>query len=748
MTGRAWAWTIAVVLAVVALVAAGATVSSRRARTDSAYCTSCHDAERHPQPWRSAGGHDAVSCQSCHAVSFGATAKLAWSSLRGTPAPPHAAVDVRTCSSCHDSKSERGRLVHETAGHRGHAGLDKVDCLSCHKQSTHGPESAARSCTDCHDDDRLHKTAKDADSCTSCHNFALPKPGERRLTLMECIRCHADPKELAQSAGTTPPREGLLVSREMLHGGVDCKQCHQPHRAMPRDKPRAAPTAGAENVTAAQVSDPDGIAGGRVCRECHQIQIGTRGKPVPEGHENCVGCHGAHAPIDQFVVPCKDCHEEGRESARGPRSTALHHESCASCHVPHTWTAARSGCVQCHDEKASLLLEKSPAAHQDCTSCHAPHAPLPGGEACTSCHKERRGHLATAPSKHKNCASCHDPHAANVRPTASCAGCHTGQTRQVVSDGPEAHRKLGCGGCHQSHGSPRPSAGLCASCHKPQGKLVTSARPAEHRRCESCHKPHRFEVKNASAPCAACHQSIAAAPGAHDGACNKCHAPHGSPAVGRQACLGCHESIRLRPPAGGVAHANCGSCHEPHRPASQAPARCSSCHQDKAAVAKTWPAGSAHAGACNECHQPHAVGETKTCASCHSQQAASAKGGKHECKQCHAPHQQPPGAGKAWWQRCSSCHAPQSRDAKAGKVHADCNQCHKPHGFTTPSCNSCHKTATGKAGHRVKGHETCRDCHSTHSASLPSRAQCMRCHTDMTQHQPAAKSCQACHPFK
>jgi hypothetical protein len=746
----------------IVILAAGvlAFTNSRQAQRESSYCTSsCHTSDKHPEPWRAAGGHESVACQSCHRTTAGMTFKLAATRVTGGKPPAHGAIDVRSCSSCHDPSTERWRRVADTSGHREHARSDKVDCLSCHKQSTHGPQKADATCKDCHATDRLHHGVPDSETCTTCHNYSVDDSAKERLTLIACTSCHGDAHKLALSAGDKPVRPSMLVTDQMLHGGVDCKLCHQPHRALPKEskqatngdkpKPGVVPAALKPKPGNDAKAEPEQIvAGGQVCRQCHQIQIGTFGAPVPEGHTNCIKCHGAHAPIEQFVVPCKECHKEGREVERGPRSTALHHESCASCHVPHSWKAPRSGCVQCHEEKATLVQAKSPPEHQDCTNCHAPHEPLPKGQVCVSCHKNKGGHLALAPAKHKNCASCHDPHTANVRPLASCAGCHAGQNRQLVSDGPAAHEKKGCLGCHQPHSSPSTKAGLCASCHTKLGPLVAKAGPEPHRKCASCHKPHRFTIANPTQACSGCHKAIVASPGPHDGACNKCHSQHGSPLVSKAACEKCHQQIQLKPPPGNVQHATCSSCHQPHKDASAAPQLCATCHRGQATIAKAWPAQSAHAGKCNECHQPHAVRDVKTCASCHAKQASSASGGKHQCRQCHAPHQTPPGVGKAWWQRCASCHTSQTKQAKAGQVHADCSNCHKPHKFTAPKCNSCHAAATAKAGHATKGHDNCADCHSTHQATLPGRAQCMSCHKNMTQHHPTAQRCQACHPFK
>lgn len=735
---RRWGvWLVALACACLAAAAVGI---GQRASSESTSCTAaCHTDDALPPDFVAHANHDAVPCQSCHATSRRDALALALTGALGLTPRAHGTVNEKVCSTCHTGNSDRWRLVADTSGHRQHARADGVTCLSCHRESTHGAKKAAARCGDCHSDDRLHAHTARGDACVDCHNFASGDDKPPPATIARCDSCHADEQRLRRSRpGATLPAS-LVVNAEMLHGSVDCKQCHQPHRPMPTQTVRGATGKVDEEV----------LAGDRVCQRCHEVQVGALSDTVPDGHKNCVKCHGAHAPLDQFALACRECHEEGRAKPQGKQSTALHHESCASCHVPHTWRAARAGCVQCHDEKAALVQREAPTGHQQCQDCHKPHEAMPGGATCVTCHKNRRAHLASAPTKHKDCASCHDPHTTRADPKQACPTCHAGETRQVVQLGPSAHAERSCTGCHQPHGNPIPTTKLCAGCHRTQSSaLATTAPPEKHRDCRSCHKPHRFTIARAADACRSCHDSIVRAPGPHAAACDQCHTPHGSPLVSRTQCAGCHQNVKLKPPPGNAPHANCGSCHLPHRPAIEARGRCGSCHGDKLQVAKTWPLSSPHGGDCKKCHEPHAVRTIASCQSCHAAEATSAQGSKHRCNQCHAPHQSAPAGKAGWWGRCATCHGEQASQAKTGKAHERCADCHKPHRFAVPSCNTCHAGEIKKAGHAVKGHADCSNCHTTHLADLPDRARCLSCHKDMTQHQTAAKLCQACHPFK
>jgi hypothetical protein len=753
----------AAVAAVVVLVVMFASLRTKRYVTaDPRFCaTACHHTRAPGGDWH-ANGHQAVGCQKCHEIPLKTSLALYWKSIVGSTPASHAKVEPKTCIECHDKRPAEWRLVDETWGHRQHRALKGVDCLSCHAEGTHKDTKAVATCANagCHKAERLHQASTaDAESCVSCHSFAVSAKHMQQPTTTACEACHdgTKPYTKTESGAVRPMKE---VNELVLHGDVACQLCHNAHGL----KPKAPP-------------------GQPVCARCHQLEIWEASTPEaqrgPKGHWDCEKCHQPHAPLRTALDQCVKCHEKNSKGFVGDgktplpaaagsarKTTALKHSSCASCHQPHSWRAQRSGCVQCHAQKAELVRAQSPEQHGSCINCHEVHGPAPTGAVCLKCHDKTRGsHVALAPEKHKSCVACHDPHAPRAKDTrSSCAKCHATQLTQVMRDGPDGHAKNSCFGCHKPHESPAAPPDLCAKCHADKAKLVASAGPAKHKSCASCHERHVFKVKDPQATCLACHgpskpgvvnakasgAPLLPAGGAHQGDCKKCHAPHGSPNVPKSACFKCHDKLEAGFKAPNEQHATCRSCHTPHTAASAAGAKCATCHAPKVAVAAKWPVNSAHAQACNKCHSQHDVKTKKACSTCHAAEATSAIGGKHQCTQCHAPHTAPPGTGAAWWSRCNECHAAKVESAKLrGKTHSECKNCHQTHKFAVPTCLSCHKDMSTKGLHAVEKHAAaCNKCHDPHVKSEPERAQCLACHANRAAHQPDAKKCQACHVFK
>jgi hypothetical protein len=133
------------------------------------------------------------------------------------------------------------------------------------------------------------------------------------------------------------------------------------------------------------------------------------------------------------------------------------------------------------------------------------------------------------------------------------------------------------------------------------------------------------------------------------------------------------------------------------------------------------------------------------CASCHKAEAASAPAGHAPCEGCHATHD--PTAKPV---SCATCHTDKPK-TEHGRVVADCTTCHRAHGPngapSPPACASCHAQPPGL--HAVAQHAACSACHSAHETRPSSdRATCLACHRDRNNHEPAAKTCAGCHPFR
>lgn len=717
-------WAV-VVAALAVLLVVIAVPTTRWATGSRSFCAGgCHE----PQAAHlGTPGHETVACQSCHAVRAGTGLRLALSRLVGGKGPEHGKATAAACSSCHNPRDARWPRVALTRGHRKHEGAENVDCLSCHAKASHGGGKAAQTCVTCHADARLHDPKKldegASPQCLACHNFSAPHDdlptAHAGLTIEACGTCHGPG---AKKAGGVVP--GRTVRPDDLHGGVDCKLCHQPHSTLPANRP---------------------------CRSCHQVQLLSGNPNLPPEHLECTKCHVQHKPVAQAGSQCVHCHEQARAhtDAGVSQTTALRHDECASCHLPHTWKAAPNDCVTCHSDEATSVRTKSPERHQRCINCHEVHGAPPSGATCTKCHQDnaRKMLSSAAPTEHKRCIGCHKPHAPVLTVPQGCAECHKSELHQVVSLGPADHVKAGCDGCHTLHGDPKATTRNCVSCHKTQGASVARVTQLpRHQLCTSCHAAHVFSFDPKSPSCSVtCHKEITPTVGPHQGACTKCHAPHASPVVSREKCQGCHEKIRNKPPEKAPEHAKCSSCHKPHTMKETAQKACVTCHDDKPKVAATWPERSPHRDTCHECHQPHDVKAKIDCTRCHEKQAAQAQGGKHECKACHAPHKPPATDRKGWWNRCVGCH---EKEVTASQRHNQCPECHKPHAYKPPACTSCHAEEASKGSHLVKGHAECTKCHDAHAATKPTRTQCLACHEDKATHEPKAPVCYGCHTFK
>jgi hypothetical protein len=745
------------------LVLAGVAAFGARTRplvaTDPRFCASAchHELKGASEGWH-AKGHDGVACQKCHEVSFKVGASLWWKSLIGGKPASHAKAEAPACVECHEKDPAKWLLIDESAGHRKHRSAKDVSCLSCHGATTHTSTPSEKTCFECHKTERLHKAAPaSAESCFSCHRFAVSDKLAEKNSIDACGKCHQSTAALEASTTTPLPKPLKEVNDQALHGKVPCQLCHDSHGKKPKPPKEGQP----------------------VCARCHEFQIKQIGAEVKKelvGHRDCEGCHQPHAPLHTAQDRCVKCHEknakgifaDGKTDKTAPdgKTTALKHKSCASCHQPHTWRADKNGCQICHKDRAQMVATRSPSQHGSCTNCHEVHGPPPTGAVCVKCHEKTKGtHVALAPAKHKDCASCHNPHAPSPKETRdSCGKCHQTELAQVSKEGPVKHTLESCFSCHKPHENPAAPKDVCAKCHADKARLASTARPAKHQVCTECHEKHVFKVKDAQATCLACHgapkagATNAKAGGApvlpasttHGGDCKKCHAPHGPPTVQKAACFKCHDKLEAGFKPVNEQHGTCRSCHTPHMPAKGAGEKCAGCHAPKVAIAAKWPAGSPHAQACVGCHTPHDVKAKKACATCHTKEATSATGGKHQCVQCHAPHVAPPGTGAAWWSKCNECHSAKVESVKLqGKTHSQCKSCHEPHKFAVPACTTCHAEQVKKGLHTSPKHAaSCKSCHDPHVKAEPTRDQCLACHTDKRAHQPDAKKCQACHVFK
>lgn len=729
----AWGALIGLALTLMAL-AAGA---GRATRSDD-FCARCHASVPGHTP-----GHRAVGCAGCHDTRTSERLGLLAHALTKSPVTkPHSAVDRGACARCHQERAGDWRRLMTTEGHAQHArGAGATECVRCHAGSLHERPSARERCASCHRDVPMRSEPRDEASCVRCHAFAPSRAGER------------------PARATAAVAHGERVDAARVHGAMDCRTCHNPHRA--------------PGETAAR--------DGNDCSNCHRGSIAAQVAAGPEGHRVCLGCHAVHAERERAGIDCGRCHEPPPPMDRGRRaesrvtpwvtfvsgaanavpdarpdagapSAPLHPDwphdgACASCHRPHTWTARADDCRGCHAEPSNAL-PRGTVGHGECVGCHDPHGPLPNKSTCATCHAAPGAAARTAPPEpHRDCLSCHAQHSPRPPDATACARCHA-QPAERVAHGPAAHQN--CTACHTPHGPPAADATACARCHGAEAASVAPRIASAHQNCANCHTPHDASRVTAQNACARCHTQAAAPTAIHRGACTSCHAPHANITARGTDCATCHGGVHANgAERAGSAHARCQACHQPHQPARAALQRCPQCHTQAASTATTWPSNSPHGGRCEGCHSAHGSTFTAPCAQCHAPMNSPTHTGRHTaCTQCHAPHRDRPSSAAGWWTRCATCHAAEATAAQTGApAHRACANCHQRPGLTAPTCATCHARASSALLHAHPAHNNCASCHATHGTSIPARAQCLPCHQNRAQHFPDAPRCQSCHPF-
>ncbi|MBI2375078.1 MAG: hypothetical protein HYV07_13865 [Deltaproteobacteria bacterium] len=783
---RRWVGALALIAA---LGLAAALWVAKQRPVDLEGCPSCE-----MEAWRTSA-HSRMSCGSCHPSSAGSSLAWISATVLGTKRRQGKPEPVReeSCRACHESPgADRFRAVLETAGHRAHVGKElvpgkqfrgvhaapdgksrTVECLDCHQ--AHEAAPAGEPCLKCHDKVVLHESKMSELECLDCHDFLAPSPDEQlRPGAGACRKCHSesapphtsdgrvishqaqvgtatmawtmkdwladDNAKLAKvfnrvrtSSSAPLPSNGVtaFIPEEWVHGGVDCRMCHNPH----------------EDEAAKRRS-------GKLCQRCHKrSQLWTE-EGRPEEHRRCPSCHAGHAERGFPQKNCQRCHED--------KHASLHPKSCTNCHEQHTWKASGRDCGSCHADKAIELFDTAPLKHDPCTNCHDPHEGRKPGEACATCHKDKGATVrVSSAERHRQCVGCHTPHGPKPIGSEVCGSCHEDQARG--SEAAASHPPKGvalvdaphakCRDCHRTtHGSPERDSGTCRSCHQEQfdGARVNKA-PPKHQECLSCHVPHQQKIRPTAAACGKCHerQSRPDYVGAHQGDCLKCHPPHRSFEDPPTKCANCHKEIQPKASPRADKHRDCRNCHLPHRTRAQAKERCATCHQQQLAKLTAWTAIPDHLQCASSCHEGHDVTKLRDCRRCHERQATAAGKSKHDqCQKCHNPHEMKDLGPAAKWADCGRCHGDKAKAiASRGPTHSSCAKCHRPHRFERPRCDSCHTAIADEGVHRVEKHQECPDCHDTHHGKKPGRPECVKCHEAQTNHFPDAKACQACHPF-
>lgn len=447
--------------------------------------------------------------------------------------------------------------VRLSPGHSQHVINEHVECNECHdpaEETFSAPDTGV--CTQCHQEQsalaHVDLSGMPMD-CYTCHVFGS-QPGV--FGSWHCTRCHGP----FQTEGS----EGLA-----MHNSVPCETCHNPHK----------PT----EETVLQ------------CDECHRKIDVQHGRPRLSG--SCADCHGGHKLASEAPA-CMECHQTKEPLVPTSATFGGGHESCATCHRPHAFSASSAlRCNSCH-EGTRVLAQNRVQAHRDCTTCHEPHAVRVAGDgACTGCHDDV---ASTHPVKErKDCTGCHKPHPKRVSQVAlECSRCH----EEARSETAFHAGKTACTDCHQPHRfdlSALSDRALCVRCHAPQVRLTS--RNLGHSTCAACHQGTVHEPSGVVA-CGSCHdEQLSKSPKGHR-ECLTCHEPHRGTVSPQTSCTDCHKVAelpglhRLPNVPLGEGHTDCTACHGIHEAQVRADrATCMVCHED---IANHQP----DAKRCTGCH--------------------------------------------------------------------------------------------------------------------------------------------------
>ena len=449
--------------------------------------------------------------------------------------------------------------VRLSPGHSQHVFNEEVDCNDCHDPTIatfEAPDTGV--CTQCHEEQAsLAHVNLDGSpmDCYTCHIFGDEPEVFGRW---HCTRCHGP---FENEAGL----EGLA-----MHNTVPCETCHNPH------KPSA------ETV--------------RECGECHEKMNVRHGRPSVSG--SCADCHGGHR-LASDAASCMDCHASKSPIIPASATFGGGHESCASCHKAHSFSASTAlRCNSCH-KGTQVLAQSSARPHRDCNSCHSPHNVRGAGDqTCKGCHEDIA--LSHSPKSTQECIGCHEPHPKRVAQVAlQCSQCH----EEASSERAFHAGNTPCTGCHQPHRfdlSSLPDRALCRRCHVAQVRLTS--RNLGHASCSGCHQGTVHEPAGVLT-CGSCHEEkLRRSPSGHR-ECATCHEPHSGTVSAQTSCTGCHKVMllpglhRLSDVPVGEGHTKCIACHDIHEMEVHATrADCMRCHEDIGD------------------HQP----EAKVCTGCHT----------------------------------------------------------------------------------------------------------------------------------
>ncbi|MDT8434826.1 MAG: hypothetical protein RQ731_08740 [Anaerosomatales bacterium] len=254
-----------------------------------------------------------------------------------------------------------------------------------------------------------------------------------------CQQCHEDARDIGPSERGTNPMLGAeqTFAVSVYSSPVSAESTGNPEfHVFPHESSAerflVRPVESSHEVTV--------TAGHALCLNCHSLL-----HELPEGFDECLGCHDAGDPIDIHagtVTGCEACHLPGE-----PRTA-----ECGSCHgtdphaeVDHTLTLVPDTMDFFTDSHLGRPRTAWLVDTVDCgIGCHADDLVTAHGSECLTCHpatwdtyepdkgcQQSGCHVAY----HGDAFVSHDPYASNPLARDYCDSCHTAGVGALLDPG-------------------------------------------------------------------------------------------------------------------------------------------------------------------------------------------------------------------------------------------------------------------------------------------------------------------------
>jgi len=275
------------------------------------------------------------------------------------------------------------------------------------------------SCLGCHDGSKGKLESRSAAEPRDLHVVAPDKYGKSVHAGMDCVACHTDIRDNAETANAHRRDPGQALAR------VDCASCHQAlwETAKKEHKTRERPRLGiiAENIAAyktslhARPNADDETRPNATCEDCHSshsFNLPTRGSPRhSESHLSIPDTCGTRCHEEQLEAYAGSIHGKAVLKKHNTKSAV-----CTDCHNAHavgnTSTnavklAITAECGSCHEEsyasyKATYHGQINTLGYAytaKCANCHGSHGVLAVKDPESKVHPDNRM---------KTCRECHN----------------------------------------------------------------------------------------------------------------------------------------------------------------------------------------------------------------------------------------------------------------------------------------------------------------------------------------------------